>query len=52
LHPTQLDSGEDLMTRLVPISQIPDLVSTGKIRHSLVVVALYHHELWQRKVRK
>jgi ADP-ribose pyrophosphatase len=52
LHPTQLDSGEDLMTRLVPISQIPDLVSTGQIRHSLVVVALYHHELWQRKVRK
>ena len=24
------------------------LVATGKIRHSLVVVALYHFELWQR----
>ena len=47
-HPTQLDSGEDLLTRLVPISAIADLVKAGRIRHSLVVVALYHFELWQR----
>ena len=49
LHPTQLDSGEDLLTRLVPVSEIPDLVRTGKIRHSLVVVALYHFDLWERQ---
>ena len=47
-HPIQLDGGEDVLTRLVPVSQIPDLVRTGKIRHSLVVVALYHFELWRK----
>ena len=45
-HAVELDSGEDLMTRLVPVSAIPEMVKTGKIRHSLVVVALYHFELW------
>jgi 8-oxo-dGTP pyrophosphatase MutT (NUDIX family) len=49
-HPLQLDSGEDLATRLVPVVQIPELVKTGQIRHSLVVVALYHFELWQRGI--
>ena len=48
-HPIQLDTGEDLLTRLVPVSEIPNLVAAGKIRHSLVVVALYHFELWQRR---
>lgn len=47
-HPIQLDSGEDLVTRLVPVSEIPDLVRDGKIRHSLVVVALFHFDLWRR----
>ena len=47
-YPVQLDGGEDLLTRLVPVTEIPALVQTGKIRHSLVVVALYHFELWQR----
>src|SRR4029077_21095665 len=40
LHPLQMDSGEDLVTRLVPIAEIPGLVARGKIRHSLVVVGL------------
>jgi 8-oxo-dGTP pyrophosphatase MutT (NUDIX family) len=48
-HEVQLDSGEDLITRLVPIADIPDLVRNAKIRHSLVVVALYHFDLWQRR---
>lgn len=47
-HPVQLDGGEDLLTRLVPLTEIPALVHSGKIQHSLVVVALYHFELWQR----
>ena len=51
LHPLQFDHGEDLLTRLVPAEEIPDLVHTGKIRHSLVVVALYHFELWRRTSR-
>jgi ADP-ribose pyrophosphatase len=44
-HPTQFDHGEDLLTRLVPIREAPYLVRTGAIRHSLVIVALYHFEL-------
>ncbi|MDB6019604.1 MAG: hydrolase [Pedosphaera sp.] len=52
VHPVQWDQGEDLLTRLIPIAEVPKLVATGKIRHSLVVAALYHFELWQRGVAK
>jgi ADP-ribose pyrophosphatase len=45
-HPVRLDSGEDLLTRLVPLAEVPELIRTGKVRHSLVVVALYHYQLW------
>jgi len=48
-HPVEMDSGEDLVTRLVPLSEIPGLVSGGKIRHSLVVVGLCYFDLWQRR---
>jgi ADP-ribose pyrophosphatase len=51
-HQIQLDSGEDLVTRLVPVADIPDLVTGGKIRHSLVVVALFHFDLWRRRNSK
>jgi ADP-ribose pyrophosphatase len=50
VHPLQFDHGEDLVTRLVPASEIPQLVAAGKIRHSLVVVALYYFDLWQRGI--
>jgi len=50
VHPVAFDHGEDLLTRLVPISEIPRLVASGKIQHSLVVVALYYFELHQRNV--
>jgi len=49
LHPVEFDHGEDLVTRLMPLEEIPRLIATGKIRHSLVVVALYHFNLWQSK---
>jgi len=49
LHPVQFDHGEDLVTRLVPIAHLPQLVAAGKIKHSLVVVALYYFDLWQRR---
>jgi hypothetical protein len=29
---------------------VPKLVANGKIRHSLVVVALYYFDLWQRRL--
>ena len=48
-HEVQFDHGEDLVTRLVPLAKIPKLVAAGKIKHSLVVVALYYFELSRRK---
>lgn len=50
-HPVEFDSGEDLITRLVPVADIPQLVADKKIRHSLVAVALYHFDLWQRGLK-
>jgi 8-oxo-dGTP pyrophosphatase MutT (NUDIX family) len=50
-HGLNFDSGEDLITRLVPVSEIPKLVADEKIGHSLVVVALYHFDLWQRGIK-
>ena len=51
-HSVQFDQGEDLVTRLVPVADFPQLVATGKIQHSLVVVALYYFDLWQRRANK
>jgi ADP-ribose pyrophosphatase len=50
-HPLEFDHGEDIVTRLVPVADIPKLVAAGQIRHSLVVVALYDFELWQRGLK-
>lgn len=47
-HAVEFDHGEDLITRLVPVADLPQLVAGGKVRHALVVVALYHFELWRR----
>jgi ADP-ribose pyrophosphatase len=49
VSPVNFDHGEDLLTRLVPVAEVPQLVAAGKIKHSLVVAALYYHELWQRE---
>lgn len=51
-HAVDFDSGEDLTTHLVPAAEIPQLVADGKIGHSLVVVALYQFDLWQRGIKK
>jgi hypothetical protein len=48
----QFDYGEDLVTRLVPVAEVPKLVADEKIGHSLVVVALYHFDLWQRGLKQ
>lgn len=48
-HPTAFDPGEDLVTRLVPVSELRGLVANGKIRHSLVTVALYYLDLQNGK---
>jgi ADP-ribose pyrophosphatase len=51
-HEVSFDQGEDLVTRLVPVADVPKLVADEKIGHSLVVVALYHFDLWQRGIKK
>lgn len=47
-HPVEFDHSEDIVTRLVPVADLPGLVARGKIKHALVVVALYHFELLRR----
>ena len=51
-HDVEFDHGEDLETRLMPVTEIPQLVADEKIGHYLVVVALYHFDLWQRELKK
>jgi 8-oxo-dGTP pyrophosphatase MutT (NUDIX family) len=50
-HAHQWDQTEELVTRLVPVSELPGLVASGKIKHSLVVVALYHFDLLRRGMK-
>lgn len=52
VHPLEWDHAEDLVTKLVPIAEVPGLIASGKIRHPLVIVALYHFELLQRGIKK
>ena len=47
-HPTQFDEGEDLITRLIPVRDIPKLVRDGVIRHGIVLVGLYYYDLHRR----
>jgi len=51
VHPVEFDHGEDIATRLMPVAEIPKLVARGKIRHSLVVAALYYFELQRRGLK-
>lgn len=46
-----MDPGEDLATRLIPVAEIPKLVAAEAFQHSLVVVALYYFDLWQRGIK-
>jgi 8-oxo-dGTP pyrophosphatase MutT (NUDIX family) len=50
-HDVEFDQGEDLITRLVPVADLPRMVATEQIKHPLVVAALYHFELWQRGMK-
>lgn len=51
VHPVQFDSGEDLITRLVPVEEVMKLVAAEKIRHSLVMVGLSYFDLWRRGLK-
>jgi len=48
-HETELDPGEDLLTRLVPLAEAEAMARDGRLRHSLVVAAFYHYELYRRR---
>jgi 8-oxo-dGTP pyrophosphatase MutT (NUDIX family) len=48
---TAFDPGEDIVTRLVPTDDLARLVASGRIRHSLVAVAVYHYDLWRRGLK-
>jgi ADP-ribose pyrophosphatase len=50
-HEVKFDGGEDIITRLVPVAEVSKLVADEKIGHSLVVVALYHFDLWRRGIK-
>ena len=41
-HPVEFDDGEDLVARLIPVTEVPSLLASGRIRHALVVAALAH----------
>ena len=47
--PVELDHTEDVSTRLIPTREIPGLVASGKIRHVMVIAALYYYDLWRRR---
>lgn len=40
-QPPQNDSTEDIEVQISPLSEIPKLISTGKITHALVIAAFY-----------
>lgn len=47
-HPTELDHGEDIVVRRIPIKSLPGLVAAGRIRHGVVLAALLYFDLWVR----
>jgi len=51
VHSVQFDHGEDIQTHLLPVEAIPEYVASGRIRHCIVVAALYHFDLWQRGLK-
>ncbi|MCS7091321.1 MAG: NUDIX hydrolase [Verrucomicrobiota bacterium] len=51
-HAVELDQGEDIVTHLVPIAHLAQMVASGRIRHCIVVAALYHFELWRQGLHR
>lgn len=42
-HPLEFDQTEEITTRLAPLTELAGIMATGRIRHSLVLVALYQY---------
>jgi ADP-ribose pyrophosphatase len=47
--PVHLDGAEDIAVQLVPLAELPELIASGRIRHALIVAALYQFDLWWKK---
>lgn len=47
---TDFDETEDVLTRLVPLADAPQLIACGQISHALVIAAFYWFNLWQSKM--
>lgn len=50
-HPTEFDPSEDIQVRLIPLDTVPQLIASGRIRHSLVIVALSHYLMQRNQAR-
>ena len=46
-HQTQLDGNEEIALRLIPLSEIDELIRNGTINHALVLDAFLHFKLRQ-----
>ncbi len=44
---TDFDQGEDVITRLEPVRDLHRLVTEGKVRHALVIVAFQYYHAWR-----
>ncbi|HRZ35658.1 MAG TPA: NUDIX hydrolase [Candidatus Paceibacterota bacterium] len=47
-HEVEFDHTEDVVTMIEKVDALPLLVASGRIRHSLIIAAFYHFDLWQR----
>lgn len=47
----ELDELEEITIHLVDLKDIPEMIRSGRIRHSLVVVAFHHLYLWKTRNR-
>lgn len=47
-HHLEFDHGEDLVTRLVSLDDLPSLLGSGRVRHAVALAALFHFDLWRR----
>ncbi len=43
---------EYIEVRLTPLADIPELIASGKVTHSLVIVAFYYMQLYERTQRE
>jgi len=44
-----LDDAEDIVVRIAPLTEVPDMIRTGKITHGIVIGGFYWLELHRKK---